>query len=168
MVIIMADRSYERMYEPSFWRRHERVIAGGVGAILLIIVGALLWGLFAGEKVTKADCKDDVPCFVQNAQDCSPAVMERTIAGSVMRYETTEGCTLVKSFAVISASEPRSVHELFGGKMMTCAYEKGNFDMRWINTLTGDIAKCKGDLRDALVELMSAQEELEVQALQQA
>ncbi len=161
-VIIMTN-GFE---EPGFWRRHEHVIAWIVGIVLLVIVGFLLWGLFAGEKEEKVDCGEDVSCFVQNAQRCSPAVMERRIAGSVMRYETTDGCTFIKSFSVISASEPRPVHELFGGKMMTCTYEKGSFDMRWINTLTGDIARCEGELRDAFVELMSAQEELEVQALQ--
>ncbi len=154
------------MYEPSFWRRHEQAIVGIVGAVLLVLVGALLWNLLAGEEIERIDCKEDVSCFVQNAQVCSPALMERQIAGSVMRYDVQDGCTLIKSFSVISASEPRPVHELFGGKMMMCTYEKGSFNVRWINTLTGDIAKCKGDLRDALVELMSAQEELEVRALQ--
>lgn len=158
------ENGYE---QPSFLERHERAIIIVVGIILLILVFGLLWSVLSGDDdIDRVDCRADVACFVQNAQICSPATMERTLAGSVMRYDVTNGCTLVKSFSVISATEPKEIHSLFGGKMMICEYTKGNFNQRWINTLTGDIATCTGGLRDALVELMSAQEELEVRALQ--
>lgn len=154
-------------YELSFLERHERAIIAVIGIILLIFVFGLLWSvLFGGGDAEKIDCRADVACFVQNAQICNPATMERTLAGSIMRYDVTSKCTLVKSFSVISATEPKEIHSLFGGKLMMCDYTKGNFNQRWINTLTGDIATCTGGLRDALVELMSAQEELEVRALQ--
>ena len=124
-------------------------------AILTIIILALiiLIGIFLFPKITKTTECTNQECFISAANDCESAFLEQDEEGSLFSYKT-ENCILTKTAVKLSEDEPVEIIEQFEGSSMTCSYEKNNFDIDLLTTLTLGIENCSGPLKDALDDLL--------------
>ena len=98
------------------------------------------------------DCSNK-ECFALKAENCNKAEFERLEDGSTFKYETNN-CQFVKTALKINPSEPENIKQLLEGKSLTCSYAKGQFEIDWINTLTLQLDKCQGPLKDSLIKLL--------------
>ncbi len=116
------------------------IIALGILAFL-----AYYFGVFA------KSCEDN-SCLIDSANSCKSAQLAQNVEGSTFNLRT-RGCFLIKTASSLNESEPPEIKELIEGKSMTCKFDKGQFDARWVNTLALGIEACEGELRDSLLEL---------------
>ncbi len=78
--------------------------------------------------------------------------MTLTEDAGVFKYSSAD-CVFTKT--LISADETPEMKSLLEGKSLTCRYEKGKFDQRWVTSLIFGIEYCEGELKDILVDLIA-------------
>jgi len=93
-------------------------------------------------------------CFIADANECKATSVEIKEEIGVVKYSTTEDCTFTKQIVSLDKGEAQEMKNLLEGKMLTCSYEVGDFDQRWVNTLIDGIETCDGELKDILGQLL--------------
>ena len=126
----------------------EKVIVILIGIAAIAFIVYLISSLAGSQKCTTTEC------FTLKAENCEKAGLERVEDGSTFNYKTNN-CVLTKTAAKISDLETSQVKSLLEGKSLTCTYQKNNFNMNWLNTLTLSLDKCQGPLKDGLMNLLS-------------
>ena len=92
-------------------------------------------------------------CFISSANDCKDIDLVLTEDAGVFRY-STKGCVFTKTLVSLSPGESAEMKDLLQGKSLTCKYEKGKFDQRWVTSLIFGTEYCEGELKDILIELI--------------
>lgn len=94
-------------------------------------------------------------CFIPLANNCTEIAMTLTEDAGVFRYSSSSSCVFTKTILSLDASETQEMKNLLEGKSLTCRYEKGKFDERWVNSLIFGTEKCEGELATLLAELLA-------------
>lgn len=131
-----------------------------VGISILVVIIVVLLIFFVPYMIGVKECSDN-ECFITEANQCNPAFLVVDDEGTVYEYKSFTDCTLTKSITKVSDAEPFMIKELFTEKSMTCSYDKGAFDEKWLTTLLGGLDQCTGQLKEALYELTIAQYQAE-------
>ena len=122
-------------------------------AIIMIIPIIVLFLIFL------LTTKCDLDCFIERANNCESAKSFTMLEGNKISLSTKD-CTLTKEITEFDENEPYELVSLLENKEMVCNYNKGEFTTELL-TLAGKIELCKGDLKDALINIRVAQIELE-------
>ena len=93
-------------------------------------------------------------CFISSANDCNEINLTLTEDAGVLKYSSSKDCVFKKTLVSLNANETQEMKSLLEGKSLTCRYEKGKFDQRWVTSLIFGTEYCEGELRDILVELL--------------
>ena len=101
-----------------------------------------------------ADCTTK-ECFTASANDCKDSTLTFTEDAGVIRYSSSKDCVFTKTLVSLNVNESQEMKNLLQGKSLTCNYEKGIFDQRWVTSLIFGTESCEGELRDILVELIA-------------
>lgn len=84
----------------------------------------------------------DIDCFVSQANECSSALLTRSVGGATLEFKTSH-CLLTKKFISLPDEPGASV---FKEADMSCPYEKGEFRLAWLRTTSS--AGCTGKLAE--------------------
>lgn len=104
--------------------------------------------------LTAAGCTDK-ECFITAANECRELELTLTEeAGGVFTYSSSTGCVFTKTLVTLSAGEDQELKRLLEGKRLTCRYERGAFDPRWVTSLIFGTESCEGELKEALAQLL--------------
>ena len=88
-------------------------------------------------------------CFVKHANQCGQATYSNIIDGTTLKYETNN-CILKKTVINMAKEEPQEIVDEFKGKHMLCAFQQDDFSPMYLNTITGMLNTCEGDLKKAI------------------
>lgn len=106
------------------------------------------------EAIEVADCTTK-ECFISSANDCNEISITLTEDAGVFTYSSSTECVFTKTLVSLDPSETQEMKSLLEGKSLTCEYEKGEFDQRWITSFIFGTEECEGELKDILVELIA-------------
>ena len=153
---IDMERIERQIQEIKKTRRVHHGVAIGIVAVVgivgLLLIAGMLMGSLKGPVGKAAECSTE-SCFIKAANRCWPAVYQTKIETVKLRF-TTEDCELKKEVIAVEATEPESIQKLFKGAEMTCQYEEGKFDKRYIEQISYDILTCEGSLVDAVKKIL--------------
>ncbi len=90
-------------------------------------------------------------CFIASANNCDADGLTLTEDAGTFTY-VSKGCVFTKT--LVRTEGTPEIKGLLEGKSLTCAYEKGSFDARWVNSLVYGVELCEGELKDAIVGLL--------------
>ena len=125
------------------------------GAIILALTALLIISLIYFTWPETTDCGYDKQCFMEKANACKKAILRVEIAdGTIVKY-TSKGCSITKIFEEFSKTEVQEVIDFLKAKEMKCDYKKGQFNILMIEDIAGGLEYCKGELKDAIIELRS-------------
>lgn len=119
-----------------------------IAVSVLVVLGLVAVYFTMGSRLVSEDV------FIERANACQPAVFEKTIGTATMRLESKRGCVLEKTIIAMDESEPVEVRNLFIGAQMTCEYQQGAFDTRYVMQISGDLGSCQGSLVDAVLAVV--------------
>lgn len=130
------------------------LVLGGIGLLLAIMFWVFVYMSIDDETLCK-----DMDCFIAKANQCEPAVYDETTEMGSIRYfsvkkEDTDNCILVKEIEDLSENEDSLIKKVLEGKTMECTYTKGNFNNRWMTSMTSGLEDCHGELKDVLGPLI--------------
>lgn len=114
--------------------------------IIIVLIAATLTILFYPAKCRTKEC------FIEKANACEKATYQNVIAGATINYESRSDCTLLKTITSVADTEPAEIKEKFEGKSMMCTYNKNNFSPLHVETISGLIVNCEGQLRQELIQ----------------
>ncbi len=92
-------------------------------------------------------------CFIASANSCTSALWTSQEEIGTVSYATAQ-CKFMKTIESVSANELPEVKSLIEGKSFICPYPSGKFNVNWTDTLTQGVESCRGDLKDAIGELL--------------
>jgi hypothetical protein len=101
---------------------------------------------------TNATCGNEA-CFIAAANNCKNMSLTVTDDVGTFSYSSSEHCIFTKTLVSLNANESQEMKNLLEGKNMTCMYEMGKFDQRWVTSLIYGIEYCDGELKDRLGDL---------------
>ncbi len=101
---------------------------------------------------TNATCGDET-CFIAAANNCENINLTVTDEVGTFSYSSSESCIFTKTLVSLNANESQEMKNLLQGKNMTCMYERGKFDQRWVTSLIYGIEYCQGELKNRLGDL---------------
>ena len=149
-------------------RKGARKQGHGGGRLAMLASGLLLLVLIAGcvspsqqppptspstpPAVAACTTKE---CFISSANDCNDISLTLTEDAGVLKYASSKDCVFTKTLVSLNANETQEMKSLLQGKSLTCRYEKGKFDQRWVTSLIFGTEYCEGELRDILAELIA-------------
>ena len=93
-------------------------------------------------------------CFISSANECNDMTLTLTEDAGVFKYVSSKDCIFTKTLVSLDTSETQEMKNLMQGKSLTCKYEKGKFDQRWVTSLIFGTEYCEGELKDILVKLI--------------
>jgi hypothetical protein len=93
-------------------------------------------------------------CFIAAANDCGAMELTLTEEAGTFTYSSSADCVFTKTMVTPDPAETQEMKSLLQGKSMTCRYEKGKFDERWVTSLLFGSEKCEGELKDTLARLL--------------
>ena len=87
---------------------------------------------------------NDTDCFITAANSCE--AMNVTLSDDVGTFSyssrpATNACVFIKTVVSLDSGESQEMKNLLVGKKMTCIYQRGEFDQRWVSTLLGAFAR---------------------------
>ena len=121
--------------------------------LLLLVIGCTT-PQPASDILAPASACTTKDCFIASASDCKEMSITLTEKAGVFTYASSTDCVLTKTLVRLDTSEAPEMKTLLEGKTMTCKYEKGQFDERWVTSLIYGIENCDGELRDNIAELL--------------
>lgn len=126
------------------------VIAG----VFLILMSILVAFYIIGSRsmASQGICQSS-ECFISSANSCGNSTFYSTEDIGLVMYETKD-CFFVKTVVKTNDNELPEVKALVEGKSLICNYNYGEFDNRWINSLSDGIENCQGDLKEAIGSLI--------------
>ena len=107
----------------------------------------------AVSNITNVTFVCDKGCFISIANNCGNASILFTNDAGTFNYSTSR-CVFTKTLVSLKPNETQEMKNALERKNMTCAYEKGKFDQRLVNSLVFGMEYCEGDLKEALGELI--------------
>lgn len=110
--------------------------------VFFIIVGVIIWAF-------PSSCATET-CFINKANKCQSATFYNMIDRTTIKYETNN-CVLKKTITALSPDETPDMVSEFLGKHMLCTYQKNDFSPLYINTLSGMLNTCEGELKTAIL-----------------
>ena len=150
------ERSERQIQEIKKTRRVHHGVAIGIVAVVgivgLLLIAGMIMGNLKGPVGQAAECSTE-SCFIKAANRCWPAVYQTKIGTVELRF-ATDDCELKKEVVAVDAAEPESIQKLFKATEMTCKYEKGKFDKKYIEQISYDILTCEGSLVDAVKKIL--------------
>ncbi|MBN1544236.1 hypothetical protein JW898_02110 [Candidatus Woesearchaeota archaeon] len=140
--------------EPPMWKKLTKVLLAYT-VMVLAICGAIFIVLVAYYIVHPSSSQgcDTAECFMEAANECQNATFTAQETIGTVKY-SSEGCVFTKTLVKSSKDELPEVKALLEGKSLTCRYELGEFDRRWVTTLIYGINYCEGGLKEALGEML--------------
>ena len=116
---------------------------------MIILIILVVWFVnYIIESSASFNC-DTAECFIEKANNCESATYETQIETIKLNLETND-CELTKEVIAVSEEEPESIRNLFKGAEMTCEYDQNEFNRKYLDQISYDIATCKGSLVDAV------------------
>mgnify|MGYP001568433712 CR=1 FL=1 len=128
-----------------------------IGLLLLLIVGCVppsQQTAPAYAPTTAATCTTK-ECFILSANNCEDLTITLTEEAGVFKYSSSKDCTFTKTLISLDAKETQEMKNLLEEKSLTCRYEKGKFDQRWVTSLIFGTETCEGKLKDILVDMIA-------------
>ncbi len=116
---------------------------------MIILIILVVWFVNYIIESSVAFTCDTPECFIEKANNCEAAVYETQIETITLNMET-DGCELTKEVIAVSGEEPESIRELFKGTEMTCEYEQNEFNRKYLDQISYDLATCEGSLVEAV------------------
>ena len=92
--------------------------------------------------------------FLDKANNCQTATMEKEIGTITMKLKVNDDCSITKTVVAVAETEPEAIQDLFLGTTMTCTYDKGMFDETYVNQISGNLGYCSGSLVDAILAVI--------------
>ena len=135
----------------------RKIRPGFIIAGILVIIFGFSMMYFMGASYKNASeqsgiCKTD-ECFISAANLCENSTFYSNEDLGFVRYETSE-CFFMKTVVKANDKEIPEVKEMVEGKGLLCQYDFGNFDEKWISSISDDLENCQGPLKDAIGELI--------------
>jgi len=117
---------------------------------LIVGIAIIVWLVLPSGPT---QCKTN-ECFIEIANKCGTTSLHISDeTGSSSYY--TENCVFNKTINNIDPGESQEMKDLLEGKELSCNYEQGQFDERWVNSLVLGFEECEGSLRDVLGDLIA-------------
>lgn len=110
--------------------------------IFFAAIGIIIW-------IFPASCATE-PCFINKANKCQTATFSNIIEGTTFKYETNN-CVLRKTVIKMAKDEPENIINEFKGKNMLCVYKENDFSPLYINTISGMLNTCEGELKTSIL-----------------
>ncbi len=138
-----------------------KILAVFIVVLLLISAGVIVNNLvqYKGIEPGVMNCGTDEECFLNNANQCTPATGLAEISGAVVKNEIFEECLLKKEIIELPKDEPVEFKILFEDKVMICPYQRNNFDPNLAYTLSIGMEPCGGSLKNAITAFLAASED---------
>lgn len=113
-------------------------------------VGFWLYDTYAPKKC------DDAACFVAAANECREAEFYHLDdARTFWKFNVPAGCgRFEKTLVNVGADEPAWMEKMLEGKSLVCDYARSGFDERWVESAVFGIEGCRGELKEALGQLL--------------
>jgi hypothetical protein len=117
------------------------------------MIGLFLLIVACGTKPeVKTFVCDSEECFIEKANNCEDVTLNATEEYGTLAY-SSKNCTFTKT--LLSTTGEEEIRKLIEGKSLSCTYEQGKFDQRWISSIVFGIEYCDGELKDRIVDLMA-------------
>ena len=130
-------------------KKHQPILKSNIWIYAGLITIALIIFIFGIVYFSPVHCTT-YKCFTDKANNCDAATFENQIEGTTFFYETNN-CVLTKTVKEMDSSEPKAVVNTFLGKSMRCRYNKNYFSPLFLNSITGGLEACTGNLKDAIL-----------------
>ena len=117
--------------------------------IVTLVVGLFIIAAFYLIDFSITEVCDTSECFTEAANQCKSAQFLRQENVGTFIYLSRD-CLFTKALVNLSDKEPQAVKDLLEEKSLTCVYEKGSFDGRWLSSLMSGTENCVGELKDLL------------------
>jgi len=102
---------------------------------------------------TNVTCMNETCFFIAAANNCEDKNLTVTDDVGTFSYSSSKYCIFTKTLVSLNDNESQEMKNLLEGMNMTCIYERGKFDQRWVTSLIYGIENCQGDLKDRLGDL---------------
>jgi hypothetical protein len=129
----------------------KHLVAFGL-VLFILMAGCCIAPLPPPQNKSNAIC-NDASCFITAADNCGNESIIYTDSVGTFNY-TTSNCVFFKTLVSLNANETQDMKNALEGKSMTCVYQQGQFDQRWVSSLIYGTENCTGDLKEALGELL--------------
>jgi uncharacterized membrane protein YhaH (DUF805 family) len=94
----------------------------------------------------------DKQCFISLAQKCTGASIVIDEDYGNVNYTVTDKCVFTKK--IVRLKEAGELANIVDGASLTCDYEQGKFDERWVKTMIYGLEPCDGYLKQLIGGLM--------------
>lgn len=121
----------------------------GLVIVLVLLIIAVLGYLVV---INSGEMTQDK--FLDKANNCKPAIMDKEIGTITMELKINDDCSITKTVIDVLDTEPEAIQDLFLGASMTCTYDKGMFDEDYVNQISGNLGYCSGSLVDAVLAVI--------------
>ncbi|MDD4983464.1 MAG: hypothetical protein PHH82_01320 [Candidatus ainarchaeum sp.] len=130
-----------------------------IGLLILLFIILVIYYAFAGT----ADVCTTKECFLvaTDSNQCPPTVYKEVTGIGTFNYVVsptygvTDKCTFTKQILDLNENEDPFLKKALKSKEMTCSYVPGEFNENWIDSLIDGTEDCSGELKDAIVKLLS-------------
>ena len=122
------------------------------GVLVFFLIFPIMYIFGSVDMAKNAGICKTKECFITAANSCENSTFYSTEDIGFVKYETS-GCFFMKTLMNANKEELPEIKELVEGKSLICQYDYGNFDSRWIDSISDGIEFCQGDLKEAIGEL---------------
>ncbi|MBU2575328.1 MAG: response regulator [Elusimicrobia bacterium] len=99
------------------------------------------------------DCGCDRALFVNKANRFEPALLRIEAGGAVFRCRVNHNGLFIKQVEKLPKTARQSVMVMLEGRSLTARYKKAKFNCLWIYSISLGLDECRGDLKEAILEL---------------
>lgn len=125
-----------------------------IGKYTLIITAVFFAFMLVFSFFVSPTCETPA-CFVKAADECLPRVYLNEEAGSLVKYQITSDCFLIKHMLRVAETEPIKVRDMFLDKFMVCEFPSHKFNPNFFK-LTWGLEFCEGPLKKAILSIIGA------------
>lgn len=97
----------------------------------------------------------DEECFLEKANNCEPYEFTKSFENITILIETFPNCSISKKIISLDVDESIEIKELFLDKLMVCSYERENFPVSLLYSLSSELDYCEGELKDNILIVLS-------------
>ena len=114
---------------------------------IIIVLAVIFTSVIFFSPFSKT-CKTQ-DCFITAANNCESATYTTSYETLTLKLSTKD-CIFTKKVTKVESSEPQDVIDLFKNKELTCQYQKNQFNLDWLTTMSKSLNNCQGSLKDAI------------------
>lgn len=145
---LLKETGYGRK---SWFNKNVAIVLG----VAIVAVIAVIFAMqYTPKEAGRAAFMPQEKSFMEAANACEPAVIQKKIGTATLRFEIKEGCILQKEVIAMDETEPQEIRDLFVGSSMECDYEEGSFDSAYVEQISGNLGTCQGTLVDAILAVI--------------